>query len=159
MFFNTFLNMACGLQSLEQSRNNNNRPNKKNDVITDLGGEGNFPMFLSGHPLFSDFRLVYLYLALEGSQLVLLQPNGRRLLPDAVEGVEGVARLVLHVCLHRQLRRLSSRHVDRQWRAPLGKDAARRARGRRSRARRRSTARRSTASRSSPSTRSSASNT
>jgi len=37
MFFNTFLNMACGLQILEQSRNNNNRPNKKNDVITDLG--------------------------------------------------------------------------------------------------------------------------
>ena len=51
MFFNTFLNMACGLQLLAQSRNNNNRPNKKNDVITDLGGEGNFPMFLSGHPL------------------------------------------------------------------------------------------------------------
>ena len=58
MFFNTFLNMACGLQLLAQSRNNNNRPNKKNDVITDLGGEGNFPMFLSGHPLFSDFRQV-----------------------------------------------------------------------------------------------------
>ncbi|GIR71097.1 MAG: hypothetical protein CM15mP74_23480 [Halieaceae bacterium] len=56
MFFNTFLNMACGLQLLPQSRNNNNRPNKKNDVITDLGGEGNFPMFLFGHPLFSDFR-------------------------------------------------------------------------------------------------------
>lgn len=46
MFFNTFLNMACGLQLLAQSRNNNNRPNKKNDVITDLGGEGDFPMFL-----------------------------------------------------------------------------------------------------------------
>jgi hypothetical protein len=60
MFFNTFLNMACGLQLLTQSRNNNNRPNKKNDVITDLGGEGNFPMFLSGHPLFSDFQLAFL---------------------------------------------------------------------------------------------------
>ena len=60
MFFNTFLNMACGLQLLTQSQNNNNRPNKKNDVITDLGGEGNFPMFLSGHPHFSDFRLAYL---------------------------------------------------------------------------------------------------
>ena len=59
MFFNTFLNMACGLQLLTQSRNNNNRPNKKNDVITDLGGEGNFPMFLSGHPHFSDCRLAY----------------------------------------------------------------------------------------------------
>ena len=59
MFFNTFLNLACGLQLLTQSRNNNNRPNKKNDVITDLGGEGNFPMFLSGHPHFSDGRLAY----------------------------------------------------------------------------------------------------
>ena len=48
MFFNTFLNMACDLQLLVQSLNNNNGPNKKNDVITDLGGEGNFPMFLSG---------------------------------------------------------------------------------------------------------------
>ena len=55
MFFNTFLNMACGLQLLPQSRNNNNRPNKKNDVITDLGGEGNFPMFLSGPPISPDF--------------------------------------------------------------------------------------------------------
>ena len=59
MFFNTFLNMACDLQLLTQSRNNNNRPNKKNDVITDLGGEGNFPMFLSGHPHLSDRRLAY----------------------------------------------------------------------------------------------------
>ena len=61
MFFNTFLNMACDMQFLTQSRNNNNRPNKKNDVITDLGGEGNFPMFLSGLPLFSDFQLASLY--------------------------------------------------------------------------------------------------
>ena len=68
MFFNTFLNMACGLQLLPQSRNNNNRPNKKNDVITDLGGEGNFPMFLSGHPLFSDFRQVSPLIALAGSR-------------------------------------------------------------------------------------------
>ena len=67
MFFNTFLNMACGLQLLAQSRNNNNRPNKKNDVITDLGGEGNFPMFLSGHPLFYDFRQVSPLIALAGS--------------------------------------------------------------------------------------------
>ena len=57
MFFNTFLNMARGLQSLTQSRNNNNRPNKKNDVITDLGGEGNFPMFLFGPPISLDFPL------------------------------------------------------------------------------------------------------
>ena len=67
MFFNTFLNMACGLQLLEQSRNNNKWPNKKNDVITDLGGEGNFPMFLSGHSLFSDFRQVSPLNALAGS--------------------------------------------------------------------------------------------
>jgi len=60
MFFNTFLNMACDMQLLTQSRNNNNRPNKKNDVITDLGGEGNFPMFLSGQPLLSDFQLASL---------------------------------------------------------------------------------------------------
>ena len=53
MFFNTFLNMACGLQLLEQSRNNNKWPNKKNDVITDLGGEGDFPMFRYGKPFFS----------------------------------------------------------------------------------------------------------
>ena len=68
MFFNTFLNMACGLQLLAQSRNNNNRPNKKNDVITDLGGEGNFPMFLSEYPLFSGFWQVVLHIALVGSQ-------------------------------------------------------------------------------------------
>ena len=60
MFFNTFLNMACDMQLCRQSRNNNNRPNKKNDVITDLGGEGNFPMFLSGQPLLSDFQLASL---------------------------------------------------------------------------------------------------
>ena len=68
MFFNTFLNMACGLQLLAQSRNNNNRPNKKNDVITDLGGEGNFPMFLFRHSHFSDFRLAYLYVKLSVSE-------------------------------------------------------------------------------------------
>ena len=57
MFFNTFFNMACALHLLTQSRNNNNRPNKKNDVITDLGGEGNFPMFLFGPPISLDFPL------------------------------------------------------------------------------------------------------
>ena len=60
MFFNTFLNMACDMQLSAQSRNNNNRPNKKNDVITDLGGEGNFPMVLSGQPLFSDVQRAFL---------------------------------------------------------------------------------------------------
>ena len=60
MFFNTFLNMACDMQLFRQSRNNNNRPKKKNYVITDLGGEGNYPMFLSGQPLFADFQLASL---------------------------------------------------------------------------------------------------
>ena len=68
MFFNTFLNMACGLQLLSQSRNNNNRPNKKNDVITDLGGEGNFPMFLYGPTISLDFPLAAIDIALAGSQ-------------------------------------------------------------------------------------------
>ena len=54
MFFNTFLNMAYGLRLLPQSRNKNNRPNKKNDVITDLGGEGNFPMFRSRLTVYPD---------------------------------------------------------------------------------------------------------
>ena len=46
MFFITFPNVAYALQYFWQSRNNKNWPNKKNDVITDLGGEGDFPMFL-----------------------------------------------------------------------------------------------------------------
>ena len=49
MFFITFSNVAYALQYMLKSRNNNNRPNKKNDVITDLGGEGDFPMFLLIH--------------------------------------------------------------------------------------------------------------
>ena len=57
MFFNTYLNMACVLHLFTQSRNNNNRPNKKNDVITDLGGEGDFPMFLSRRPISPDIQL------------------------------------------------------------------------------------------------------
>jgi hypothetical protein len=51
MFFITFPNVAYALQYISQSRNNNNRPNKKNDVITDLGGEGDFPMFLFANRL------------------------------------------------------------------------------------------------------------
>jgi len=60
MFFNTFLNMACGLRLKTQSLNKNKRPNKKNDVITDLGGEGNFPMFLSGPTIYPDFPPAFL---------------------------------------------------------------------------------------------------
>ena len=52
MFFRDFPKMACRLQHLAQSHNNNKRPNKKNDVITDLGGEGDFPMFLYDAPFF-----------------------------------------------------------------------------------------------------------
>ena len=52
MFFITFPNVAYALQYSMQSRNNNNRPNKKNDVITDLGGEGDFPMRFAW-PLFA----------------------------------------------------------------------------------------------------------
>ena len=52
MFFRDFPKMACSLHDLAQSQNNNKRPNKKNDVITDLGGEGDFPMFLYDAPFF-----------------------------------------------------------------------------------------------------------
>ena len=45
MFLMVFSYVARALQLLTQSLNNNNWPNKNNDVITDLGGEGDFPMF------------------------------------------------------------------------------------------------------------------
>jgi len=76
MFFNTFLNMACDMQLLTQSRNNNNRPNKKNDVITDLGGEGDFPMFRYGVPFFSAPQLLSVFARLSGT-LLLTQPVPR----------------------------------------------------------------------------------
>jgi len=53
LFIIEFLNVACALQLFGQSRNNKKRPNKNNDVITDLGGGGNFPMFLCGSRKFS----------------------------------------------------------------------------------------------------------
>ena len=59
MFSNTFLKMAYRLRLTPKSRNNNNRPNKKNDVITDLGGEGNFPMFLFGPAISPDFPAAF----------------------------------------------------------------------------------------------------
>jgi hypothetical protein len=46
LFIKHFFKVACTLRLEWQSRNNKNRPNKNNDVITDLGGGGNFPMFL-----------------------------------------------------------------------------------------------------------------
>ncbi len=53
LFIIEFLNVACAVQHLEQSQNNKNWPNNNNDVITDLGGGGNFPMFLCGSRIFS----------------------------------------------------------------------------------------------------------
>ena len=55
MFYREFPNMARSLHHLPKSQNNNKRPNKKNDVITDLGGEGNFPMFLYTGPFSSEY--------------------------------------------------------------------------------------------------------
>ena len=52
MFLMVFSYVARALQLFTQSLNNNNWPNKNNDVITDLGGEGNFPMFRFGPTLF-----------------------------------------------------------------------------------------------------------
>jgi len=48
MFFMVFSMLAYYLHPTTQSLNNNNWPNNKNDVITDLGGEGDFPMFRYG---------------------------------------------------------------------------------------------------------------
>ena len=50
MFFMVFSMLAQYLLPFHQSLNNNKRPNNKNDVITDLGGEGDFPMFRYGIP-------------------------------------------------------------------------------------------------------------
>jgi len=88
MFFITFPNVAYALQYFVQSRNNNNRPNKKNDVITDLGGEGDFPMFLfSGHlsPLSHLARLTRL------SHLVACTARSQ-----STRGTESSTRLLSH---------------------------------------------------------------
>lgn len=50
LFIQLFFIVAHPLQRLSQSRNKKNWPNKNNDVITDLGGGGNFPMFLFAPP-------------------------------------------------------------------------------------------------------------
>jgi hypothetical protein len=52
LFIKHFFKVACTLRQKWQSRNNKNRPNKNNDVITDLGGGGNFPMFLFAPPFY-----------------------------------------------------------------------------------------------------------
>jgi len=76
MFLKVFYEVACALLSLVQSRNNNNWPNKKNDVITDLGGEGDFPMFRYGVPFFSAPQLLSVFARLSGT-LLLTQPVPR----------------------------------------------------------------------------------
>jgi len=48
LFFRPLWYVAHALQLSAQSQNKNKWPNNKNDVITDLGGEGDFPMFLFG---------------------------------------------------------------------------------------------------------------
>lgn len=53
LFIKHFLKVAYTLHFLSQSRNKKNRPNKNNDVITDLGGGGNFPMFLYASRIYS----------------------------------------------------------------------------------------------------------
>jgi hypothetical protein len=52
LFIQLFFIVAHPLQHVSQSRNKKNWPNKNNDVITDLGGGGNFPMFLFVPPFY-----------------------------------------------------------------------------------------------------------
>jgi hypothetical protein len=52
LFIDIFFKVAHNLLHMWESRNNKKWPNKNNDVITDLGGEGNFPMFRFGPTLF-----------------------------------------------------------------------------------------------------------
>ena len=70
MFFITFPNVAYALQYYWQSYNNKNWPNKKNDVITDLGGEGDFPMFRYGAPFFSAPQLLPIFARLSTAFLL-----------------------------------------------------------------------------------------
>ena len=76
MFLKVFYEVACALLFLMQSRNNNNWPNKNNDVITDLGGEGDFPMFRYGVPFFSAPQLLSVFARLSAT-LLLTQPVPR----------------------------------------------------------------------------------
>ena len=46
MFSRNILILAHHLLMIFEGRNNNKWPNKNKDVKTDLGGEGDFPMFL-----------------------------------------------------------------------------------------------------------------
>ena len=73
MFYRVFLNMAYALQSKWQSRNNKNGPNNNNDVITDLGGEGDFPMFLYGTHRAPNTAISSLYLSAQLQRGLLAQ--------------------------------------------------------------------------------------
>ena len=76
MFLKVFYEVACALLCFTQSRNNKKWPNKKNDVITDLGGEGDFPMFRYGVPFFSAPQLLSVFARLSAT-LLLTQPVPR----------------------------------------------------------------------------------
>jgi len=70
MFLKVFYEVACALLCSTQSRNNKKWPNKKNDVITDLGGEGDFPMFRYGAPFFSAPQLLPIFARLSTAFLL-----------------------------------------------------------------------------------------
>ena len=53
LFTRIFYKVAHNLLYLSESQNNKKWPNKNNDVITDLGGGGNFPMFRYSPRVFS----------------------------------------------------------------------------------------------------------
>lgn len=53
LFIRIFYKVAHNLLYLSESQNNKKWPNKNNDVITDLGGGGNFPMFRYSPRVFS----------------------------------------------------------------------------------------------------------
>lgn len=53
LFIDNFYKVAHNLLYLSESQNNKKWPNKNNDVITDLGGGGNFPMFRYSPRVFS----------------------------------------------------------------------------------------------------------
>ena len=53
LFNDIFFIVAHNLLYSEKSRNNKKWPNKNNDVITDLGGGGDFPMFRCTLRIFS----------------------------------------------------------------------------------------------------------
>ena len=73
MFLKVFYEVACALLCFTQSRNNKKWPNKKNYVITDLGGEGDFPMFLYGTHRAPNTAISFLYLSAQLQRGLLAQ--------------------------------------------------------------------------------------